>query len=125
MILELGRTLLGGIIEYFKGRQEIKKAYVENKARLLRDETSNNHEWEMANLVDKDKWLRRISFALFSFPVVLAYYDPPRVAEYFNIALHAMPEWYIKAYLIMVGGIWGVSELKRLLPSMVGEIRKR
>ena len=51
-------TLLGpivnGVKDYVAGEQEIKKADKENRARLLRDKQSNNHDWEMANLTDKD-----------------------------------------------------------------------
>ena len=58
--------IIGGVRDYVQTGQEIKKAEKENRARLMRDKQSNNHDWEMASLADKDKWLRRISFSMFS-----------------------------------------------------------
>jgi hypothetical protein len=58
--------IVNGVKDYVMSEQEMKKAEKQNKARLLLDTNSNNHEWEMANLTDKDKWLRRISFGIFS-----------------------------------------------------------
>ena len=124
LIAGLARPLIGGAVDYFKTGQEIKKAEQENKARLLRDEKSNNHEWEMANLTDKDKWLRRISFTMFSGPFVWALFDPAGVEQYFNIALSAMPEWYIQMYGAMVGGVWGISALKNTAPALVTGVVK-
>ena len=68
-----------GVKDYVMAQQDLKKAEAENKARLLRDTKSNNHEWEMANLRDKDKWLRRISFAVFTAPLVWAAFEPVSV----------------------------------------------
>ena len=127
MINLLGGVLgpvVNGVKDYMLAEQDMKKAEVENKARLLRDTKSNNHEWEMANLRDKDKWLRRISFAVFTAPLIWAGFDPVSVQAYFDVALKAMPEWYIQIVLSMVGGIWGISVLKNSVPALVGGIVK-
>ena len=116
--------IIGGVRDYVSTGQEIKKAEKENRARLLRDTKTNNHEWEMANLTDKDKWLRRISFTMFSGPFVWALFDPTGVEQYFNIALSAMPEWYIQVYAGMVGGVWGISALKNTAPALVTGVVK-
>lgn len=123
--------LIDGVKEWNNGRVELKKkkmdiknAVAENKARLLRDTNSNNHEWEMANLEDKDKWLRRISFSMFSAPFIWALFDPKGVETYFKTALAAMPEWYIQLYAAMVGGVWGFAALKNSIPSIVGGVKK-
>lgn len=127
----IARPIIDGVKEWNNGRVELKKkhmdiknAVAENKARLLRDVGSNNHEWEMANLEDKDRWLRRISFGMFSSPFIWALFDPDGVKEYFDIALAAMPEWYIQLYAAMVGGVWGFAALKNSIPSIVGGIKK-
>lgn len=125
-------NLLGGVLEpvvtgvkdYVMAKQDMKKAEIENKARLLRDTKSNNHEWEMANLQDKDKWLRRVSFAVFTAPLIWAGFDPNGVALYFQVALNAMPEWYVQIVLSMIGGIWGISVLKNSVPALVGGVVK-
>lgn len=103
---------------------EIELAEKQNRARLLQSENDNNHEWEMANLTDKDRWLRRISFGMFSAPFIWALFDPSGVKEYFEIALSAMPEWYIQLYAGMVGGVWGFAALKNSVPAIVGGIKK-
>lgn len=127
----LAGPIIDGVKEWNNGRVELKKkhldiknAVAENKARLLRDTNSNNHEWEMANLEDKDKWLRRISFTMFAAPFIWALFDPDGVKEYFDVALASMPEWYIQLFAAMVGGVWGFSALKNSIPSIVGGIKK-
>ncbi|MBO89541.1 MAG: hypothetical protein CMP14_08465 [Rickettsiales bacterium] len=116
--------IVKGVKDYVMSEQEMKKAEKQNKARLLLDTQSNNHEWEMANLTDKDKWLRRISFAVFVFPMIWAAFDADAVKEYFEVALKVMPEWYIQIVLSMVGGIWGISVLKNSVPALIGGITK-
>ena len=124
IIGSLLKPVIGGVVNYVQGEQDIKKAEKENKARLQRDTNTNNHEWEMANLTDKDKWLRRISFAVFVFPLIWAAFDPVAVQTYFQVALTVMPEWYIQIVLSMVGGIWGISVLKNSVPALVGGVVK-
>ena len=116
--------VIGGVKDYVMSEQDIKKAEKQNRARLLRDTQSNNADWEMANLTDKDKWLRRISFGMFSAPFLWALFDPVAVEVYFTLALGAMPEWYIQLYGAMVGGVWGISALKNTAPGLIGGIVK-
>ena len=130
LIKWLAGPIIDGVKEWNKGRVELKKkhldiksAVAENKARLLRDEGSNNHEWEMANLEDKDKWLRRISFGMFAGPFIWALFDPDGVKTYFDTALASMPEWYIQLFAAMIGGVWGFSALKNSIPAIVGGVK--
>jgi|TARA_R110000803_G_scaffold179734_1_gene242120 hypothetical protein len=116
--------IVNGVKDYVMSEQEMKKAEKQNKARLLLDTNSNNHDWEMANLTDKDKWLRRISFGVFVFPLIWAAFDPIAVQAYFQVALTVMPDWYIQIVLSMVGGIWGISVLKNSVPALIGGITK-
>tara|TARA_R110000751_G_scaffold47518_1_gene106355 strand:+ start:4859 stop:5254 length:396 start_codon:yes stop_codon:yes gene_type:complete len=116
--------LIGGVRDYVSTGQEIKKAESANKARLLLDSQSNNSEWEMASLTDKDRWLRRGSFSMFAAPFFWALYDPAGVEQYFTIALAAMPDWYVQIFCSMVGGVWGISALKNTAPALVGGILK-
>tara|TARA_R110000824_G_scaffold11224_1_gene48606 strand:+ start:377 stop:769 length:393 start_codon:yes stop_codon:yes gene_type:complete len=116
--------IVNGVKDYVMSEQEMKKAEKQNKARLLLDTNSNNHDWEMANLTDKDKWLRRISFGVFVFPLIWAAFDPIAVQAYFQVALTVMPQWYIQIVLSMVGGIWGISVLKNSVPALIGGITK-
>lgn len=103
---------------------ETAAAIEDNKARLARSKNSNNHEWEMASLQDKDRWLRRISFIIFVWPITpIAALRPDWVIAYYD-ALSPIPEWNLQIIMIMIGGIWGVSELKNSLPALVGGIKK-
>ena len=124
LIAGLVKPLVGGVVDYVKTGQEIKKAEKENKARLMRDTASNNHEWEMASLRDKDRWLRRISFSMFSAPFIWALVDPVGVETYFTIALSSVPEWWLELFGAMVGGVWGVSALKNTMPALVNGVVK-
>ncbi len=115
--------IFGGAISLFKGYMDRKNAIAvaetNNKVRLLQGEQSNNHEWEMANLTDKDKWLRRISFAMFSFPFVWIWFDPAAATEYFTVLEEVMPAFFKETYVAITGGIWGLSALKNTVPSLV------
>lgn len=124
LIAGLVKPLVGGVVDYVRTGQEIKKAEKQNKARLMRDTQSNNHAWEMASLSDKDKWLRRMSFGMFSAPFVWALFDPVGVETYFTIALSSVPEWWLEMYGAMVGGVWGISALKNTMPALVGGVAK-
>ncbi len=108
-----------------QAKQEREKAAIENQARLLADKESNNAAWEMAVLRDSDAWLKRISFAIFSFPIIYAAIDPTAVALYFQTALAALPDWYVKTYMGIIGGIWGIASLKDTIPAMINQIRKK
>ncbi len=123
-IIDAAKEWNNGRVELKKKRLDIKNAVAENKARLLRDTGSNNHDWEMANLEDKDKWLRRISFGMFSAPFIWALFDPEGVKAYFETALAAMPEWYIQLHAAMVGGVWGFAALKNSIPAIIGGVKK-
>jgi hypothetical protein len=130
MIALLG-TLFGPIIDFVGGwftrSQELKAAQwktkmaiEENKQRLASDKQTYNHEWEMANLQDKDKMLRWVSFILFTSPFLVAMFAPHHMEIYFTKSLAVIPEWWKKTYMAMTGGIWGLSSLKNIVPSLIG-----
>jgi hypothetical protein len=101
-----------------------KLAVINNQARLATDEQSNNHEWEMANLQDKDNSLRWCSFWLFALPILLTVFFPGKGAIVFT-NLELVPQWWIKVFVSMVGGIWGIVELKKSVPQLIAAIRTR
>lgn len=116
---------------WLQGKQEIQKAEqnrqlaaMENQARLLRDTQSNNQAWEMAQLTDADKILRRSSFVIFSAPFIVAIISPNAVAHYFTIALSSMPLWYIQTYMGIIGAVWGISSLKNAIPQILNLVKK-
>jgi hypothetical protein len=115
---------VNGKLEIQKAKIETQKAAEANKTRLLADTESNNHAWEMAQLADADKLLRRICFTIFSFPFIWAIFDPISVANYFNKALSSMPSWYIQTYMGMVGAVWGWHSIKDSISQVVNQLKK-
>ena len=123
-MLTLLTLLGGGVKDWFLNKQKIAAAETENKVRLLSDKETNNHEWEMASLTDKDKWMRRVSFGMFTFPLFWIYFDPDASKAYFQILDTALPAWYKQTYMGMTGGIWGISTLKNTVPGLVSGVVK-
>lgn len=122
MLVGLVTQGLGMFSDKLKHGRKLKEAEVNNRARMLEDTQSNNHEWEMANLTDKDKWMRRISFGMFTWPFIWIYFDPAGAQAYFQILDTFLPEWYKQTYMAMTGGIWGISALKNAVPSLVSGV---
>lgn len=125
-------TSIGSMISnWIKGRQDIQKAKqqmklaeIANRARLLQAKENNNHEWEMAALADKDKWIRRISFIMFSAPFIIAIIAPEHVANYFKVALTPIPEWFKNVFVAINGSVWGISALKNPLSQIAGSLKR-
>lgn len=120
----------GAYTSYQEGRTKIKTAKldmkvaeIENRARLLRDESNNNHEWEMAQITDKDKWLRRVSYSMLTLPILISIIEPTSGALIWA-NLSEVPEWYRKMYLGVIAAIWGISELKNSAPALVHGLKK-
>lgn len=116
-LLTLVGTVIGELVtDWRQGRQnkrQVKQAVTENRIRLAQSKTSHNQAWEMAALEGGDKWLRRVSFFMLSFPLVWAGFDSESARSYFTDALGVLPDWYIVAYVGVLGAIWGLSELKQ------------
>lgn len=102
-----------------KAKHDMSLAEIENKARLLRDKEANNHEWEMASLTDKDKWVRRTSFIIFCAPFIVAIFAPDHVKTYFDTAISAIPAWFRDVFVSINGAIWGLSALKNPLSQVI------
>lgn len=93
-------------------QRAVRKAVADNQIRLALDAAQHNSNWEMAALAGRDRFLRRVSFSLFSAPMIWAAVDPAGARAYFTDALAALPDWYVTGYLAMLGAIWGLSELR-------------
>lgn len=127
---EIAALAIGLVKDWFNGRQKIQQAQQErelaalnNQARLLADKESYNSAWEMAALRDSDRWLKRISFVIFSAPFIFAIFDPTDVSNYFRIALSTIPGWYIKTYMGIIGSVWGIASLKDTIPAIINQIK--
>ena len=104
-----------------KARRDL--AVIDNQTRLAQDEQSNNHEWEMASLQDKDKGLRYISYSIFALPILITVVSPETGQRIFtNLAL--VPGWWVKTFVAINGGIWGIVELKNAAPQLINAVKK-
>lgn len=97
-------------------------AVINNQARLASDEQSNNHDWEMANLADKDKGLRYISYSMISLPILITVLAPERGQAIFN-NLELVPDWWVQIFIAINGGVWGIVELKRAAPALISAVK--
>ncbi len=123
-ISSLASTWLQGRNAKAKGKMALDKAEVDNKIRLMLSTQDYNREWEIAQIRDKDKSLRWFSFILMSAPFIIALFDPQAVNYYFTVALAGVPAWWIKAYMGIVGAIWGLSSLKNITPAIINSFKK-
>lgn len=117
--------LVNGLSSWFQGQQQLQAAKLQtalaveqNKARLAIDTLKCNTSWEMAELAQVDKWMRRISFLMFTAPFVVALFSPTGVKNYFEVAIQAIPHWYCVTYMAITGAIWGISSLKNPLSQL-------
>ena len=122
-IVSLGGSVVNLAKGWLDNRGKVQAAKAENEARLLASVQSHNAKWEMASLASSGKGLKWASFALFSFPLIWAIFDPEGVATYFNESIAAVPDWWVQTYMAASGSIWGISVLKDAAPQLVGGIR--
>lgn len=122
-MLDLLKPAFGLVSTFMKNRREksaakqkLKLAVIENKARLASDTQSNNHAWEMASLENSDVWLKRVSFFLFTAPIVLtmvgSFFGWEAKVEAMWKSFDQVPDWWAYIYFAMTGGIWGVAALR-------------
>ena len=125
VITEFFSFISAPITKWLENRGQVKAAehsrdlaVINNQARLASDKESHNHEWEMASLKDKDNALRWVSFWLFALPVVITVVAPEYGAVIFQ-NLELVPDWFKGVLISMIGGIWGIVELKKAVPQMI------
>ncbi len=113
-LLDMGREWVADWKASKANTREVKRAVAENRMRLAESEQTHNQEWELRQLEGRDLWVRRLSFAMWSWPIFWAGFDTAGASEFFKVALSALPEWYVWGYLAMTGAIWGISEFKAM-----------
>lgn len=107
-------TIVGGVVDHFKSKQELKKAETEGKIARLRKQVEGDIEWDLiqaanANSSWKDEWFAIIV----SIPLIMAFI--PSCVDYVRDGFRVLslcPDWY-KA---LVGGAVAASfGLKQLV----------
>lgn len=94
-----------------KAKHEMKMAGIKNRQRLLEDEQTNNHEWEMKALETSSRGLKWMSFILFSAPIVITVVSPVQGGEIWK-NLQLVPEGFLQIYYGITGAVWGLASLK-------------
>lgn len=113
-LFDLGREWVADWKAGKANKREVARAVAENRIRLAESAQSHNQEWELRQLEGRDLIVRRLSFAMWSWPIFWAGFDPDGARHFFSTALGALPDWYVWGYLAMTGAIWGVSEFKAM-----------
>lgn len=119
-ILGLGKAIVDGISGAVKRRQKIKEAETNNRARLLENKESHNHEWEMRSLTNvgwKDDVLFYAIVAMYVYSAV----DPEGAAKVFK-NWEAIPEWFRTITFWMVASVLGVKKIGQYLPGLVNGV---
>jgi hypothetical protein len=94
-----------------KAVHDMKMAGIQNRQRLLLDEGSYNHEWEMKALETSSKGLKHMSFLLFAGPILVTVVHPSYGGEIWT-NLKLVPEGFMQIYYAITGAIWGIAALK-------------
>ena len=118
------------ITQWLKNKGEVKAAkhvrelsIIKNQSRLANDTASYNHEWEMASLGNQDKALRWCSFWIFALPILITVVHPEAGKEIFT-NLDFVPNWFKTVFISMIGGIWGIVELKTAIPQIKSAFKR-
>lgn len=72
---------------------------------------------------NKLRGLKWATFLQFSAPIWLGFYDPDLLARVLA-SLNTLPQWYVEAYLMIVGGVWASAVGKDVLESVFKTYRR-
>lgn len=120
-MLTLISTLIAGVTQFFKGKQKIKQAVIDNKVRLAASAQEYNAAWELRALENagfKDDILFYAFIAMF----VWAGFCPDAAKEFF-LNLQVLPDWFIKTWMYVVASVIGVKKLGDYAPAMIKGIK--
>jgi len=122
VLTSLGSLIIGGVTDWFKGKQEIAKAETENRVRMLKDEQNHNHEWEMKQIAGAG-WKDDILFYAVLGLWVWSAFDPESAAKVFHTWETTMPDYIIEITSWLVAAVLGVKKIGDYLPGAIRGIR--
>lgn len=122
-IAGLASSFMNKQAEKAQAKHKLEMAIIENKARLAAAKDQANADWEMAQLEDKDKVLRWFSYTMFTAPIVITVVSPEWGKQIFQNLEYA-PSWVVEVWIAMNGAVWGLSSLKNVVPSVVGQLKR-
>lgn len=115
--LGIGKLLgeaVGIVGDWLGDKREMAAAKQNAKISYLRTEQGFRHAWNIESIRASGKGMRWASFVLWSAPFVWAFVDPESARIAFQGALGAMPNWYVKGFLLVTAGVWGAKEFATL-----------
>jgi hypothetical protein len=110
-------TMVDGVAEHLKGKQELKKAVMENRMRLARSDREFNHEWEMKQL-ENAGWKDYVLFFAWIGFFIWSGVDPDRAGEVIR-SWEALPDWFLQVTFWIVAAVLGVKKIGDYLPGVV------
>lgn len=110
-VVDLVKEGFGYYKDTKKAKHDLTMAGIQNRQRLLLDEATNNHEWEMKALETSSKGLKHMSFILFAGPVFITVVNPEYGQHIWN-SLELVPAGFMQIYYAITGAIWGIAALK-------------
>ena len=135
-ILAIGSSIVSGITDYFKGKQEIKKVQVEAdmqiikaeadaKATRLMREAEIDYDLDRIAMSNMDKtWKDELILIIWLIPVIMCFLPEYQVYVTEGFAILALvPDWYMYILVGLVTVIYGMrGMLKMALQLMIGKI---
>lgn len=113
--------IVEGVRDHVKGKQEIKKAVVENKIRLAQSSLEYNQAWEMKQLEQAGFKDDVLFYAWLGFFVWSGFFpeDAARVIQAWEI----LPDWFLEITFWLVAAVLGVKKIGENLPGTVRGVR--
>ena len=132
-ILSIGSAIVGGISDYFKGKQEISKAkleadkmlvMVEAKAKADRLKKESEQDYDLDKLAIQNmenSWKDELILIIFLAPVVMCFIPEYQIYVTNGFAsLALVPDWYMGILVGMIVVIYGMRGLLKMVLQMIG-----
>ena len=120
-IFNITNTLLSWLKERAKGNQELKMSEIEAKKNIILSHDKANTEWEIAQLMNTDKWMRWAAFLLFASPLIASFISPSW-GQWVSKAWHTMPLWQENVLSGMCLAVFGLKSVPRIVGSSTAAI---
>ena len=114
-------TVVDGVADHMKRKQELKRTVMENRMRLARSDREFNHEWEMKQL-ENAGWKDDVLFFAWIGFFVWSGADPESAGDVIQ-AWETLPEWFLQVTFWIVAAVLGVKKIGDYLPAAVRGLR--
>ena len=131
-LVTLGSSIITGISDYFKGKQEISKvqleadkklilAEAEAKAKRLDRESEQDYDLDKIAMQNMEKtWKDELILVIFMIPLVMSFI--PSYQEYVTTgfaSLALVPDWYMYILVGMITVIYGMRGMLKMLLQII------